>query len=152
MDRTVPPPWTAMRVDASTVRLWAREVALGANGLPARIQTLDVPVLAAPATITASTPAGALTLVGSGVTFTETADDRVAWRASLSGGGIRAELAARMEFDGLLYCAINLLPESGAAARIDGLHIDFPMNPHHAAQLIANGGGKSFRSSWVARR
>jgi len=151
LERTVPDPWTPMQVEGSTVRLWGRELTLGPGGLPATLTTLEIPVLATPVTMTVSGPAGATVLSGSDITFTETADDRVAWRATLTGGGLRAELDAWMEFDGLLYWAVNLLPEGKAdSARIETLHVDFPMNPENAAQLIANGSGNT-RRSWDIR-
>ncbi len=150
-ERSVPEPWVPMTVDGQTVRLWGRELVLGADGLPARITTLDRQVLAAPVSVAVTGPSGAAALAGSGVTFTETAADRVAWRATLAGGGVRAELDASMEFDGLLYCAVTLRPAGGAAARVDALQVDFPMNPAHTAQLVANGGGDDFRKGWDAR-
>lgn len=151
LERTVPSPWTPLGVEKDTVTLWGREVVLGPGGLPARITTLGLPVLAAPAEVAVSGPAGTHVLAGSAVTFTETAADRVAWRATLTGGGIRAELDAALEFDGLITCSVNLLPADGQEAVIQDLHIDVPMNREHTTQLIANGGGRDLRKSWVAR-
>jgi len=150
-DRSVPEPWIPMTVDGQTVRLWGRELLLGAGGLPERITTLERPVLAAPMSVTVTGPDGPTTLTGAGLTLTETAEDRVAWRATLTGGGIRAELEAWMEFDGLLYYALNLLPDGAAPARLEFLHIDVPMNPAETGQLIANGGGTDFRNAWDFR-
>ena len=150
-DRTVPAPWIPMTVDGQTIRLWGRELMLGTGGLPDRITTLERPVLAAPVSVTVSGAAGLRALTGSGTTVTEMADDRVSWRATLTGGGIRGELEAWMEFDGLLYYAINLFPEGAASAQIETLHIDVPMNPAETGQLIANGGGTDFRNAWDIR-
>jgi hypothetical protein len=69
----------------------------------------------------------------------------------LAGGGVTADLDAWMEFDGLLYCAITLKPATGAEATLEDLDVDFPMAPSVAVQLLANGGGSDFRSSWVAK-
>lgn len=146
-DRTVPKPWTPVVVDGRTLRLVGREIELGANGLPARLVTLQQPVLAAPVTVRA----GTAELTGQGPTFTETAPDRVAWKCALAGGGLTADLEAWMEFDGLLYCAITLKPAGGAETTVEDLKIDVPMVSSAATQLLANGGGKDFRNSWIAK-
>lgn len=149
-DRTVPPPWTPIALEDSTLRVIGRELDLGKNGLPAAIQTLGKPILAGPVVVRAAGSGGKDLLVGNGVTFSETALDRVAWTASLAGAGLTADLDAWMEFDGLLYCAITLKPASGTEVSLDELDIDFPLSPETATQLLANGGGKNFRASWIA--
>ncbi len=145
-DRTVPKAWTPMETAGRTIRLIGRSVELGDNALPAKIETLGKPVLAAPVTVRA----GGAEMRGPGPGFTETAPDRVAWRTELAGGGLKADLDAWMEFDGLLYCAITLKPAEGAEATVADLDIDFPMAADRATQLIANGGGNDFRASWLA--
>ncbi|MBM4033306.1 MAG: LamG domain-containing protein, partial [Planctomycetes bacterium] len=145
-DRTVPPPWTPIAVDGRKLRMVDREIELGANGLPSRIETLKQPVLAAPVTVRA----GNAELTGQGPIFTETAPDRVAWKTALGGAGLTADLDAWMEFDGLLYCAIALKPAAGAEATVEDLDVDFPMAADRATQLLANGGGNDFRASWIA--
>jgi hypothetical protein len=146
-ERTVPKPWTPMTVAGRKINLIGREVTLGDNGLPAKIETLKQPVLAAQMTVRA----GAVELTGQGPTFTETAPDRVAWKATLAGAGLTADLDAWMEFDGLLYCAVTLKPAAGAAVTLDALDVDVPMAPTVATQLLANGGGNDFRNSWLAK-
>ncbi len=145
-ERIVPKDWTPMTVKGRTVGVIGREIELGANGLPSRIEALGAPLLAAPVEMRV----GGAELTGPGPTFTETAPDRVAWQAALAGGGIKAELDAWLEFDGLLYCAITLKPVAGAEATVADLDIDFPLAAARATQLLANGGGNDFRASWLA--
>jgi hypothetical protein len=146
-DRTVPKPWTPITLEGRTLRVIGREIELGANGLPAKIETLRQSVLAAPATVRV----GGAELTGQGPAFTETAPDRVAWKAKLGGAGLNADLDAWMEFDGLVYCAITLRPAVGSEATVEDLDIDFPMHGAVATQLLANGGGRDMRNSWIAK-
>jgi hypothetical protein len=146
-ERTIPKPWTPIVVEGRKLQVIGREIELGANGLPSRIETLKQPVLAAPVTVRA----GQKELTGQGPTFTENAPDRVAWKAALAGGGMVANLDAWMEFDGLITCAITLKPAAGAETTVEDLDIDFPMAPAAATQMLANGGGNDFRVSWIAK-
>ena len=150
-ERTVPKPWTPMEVEGTQIRVIGRTVRLGPNGLPEQIETLGQQLLAEPVAIRVAGPAGAGALEGKGTRFTEEAGDRVAWQTSMSGDGLKANLSAWMEFDGLLYCAVTLRPAAGAEAKIEELDVDFPLQPGVATQLLANGGGNNFRVSWVAK-
>ncbi len=150
-DRTVPEPWTPVTVEGNRVGIVGRAIELGANGLPARLETIGNQLLKAPASIRVRSVAGAAELTGKGPAFTERAPDRAVWQAALTGGGLSAEVKASLEFDGLLYCAVTLKPATGAEAALDELVIDFPLAPEHATQLLANGGGSDFRASWIAR-
>jgi hypothetical protein len=150
-DRTVPKPWTPVAVAGSQLQVIGRTLSLGTNGLPAALEARRQRVLAAPMTMRAHSAAGAGVLDGKGVTFTETAPDRAAWQATLTGAGLSAAVDAWMEFDGLLYCAVTLKPAAGDAVQVETLDIDVPLNPAVATQLLANGGGNDFRTSWIAR-
>ena len=150
-ERTVPEPWTPMETDGAQIRVIGRKIHLGPDGLPKQIETLGRQVLAEPITIRVAGPAGTGGLEGRGTRFTETASDRVSWKAELAGSGLSAELSAWMEFDGLLYCAVTLRPIAGAEVPLKELDLDFPMRPEAATQLIANGGGNNFRVSWIAK-
>ena len=141
-ERTVPAPWTPIDVRERTLGVIGREIDLGSNGLPARIETLGRDILAARVTVRAS----GVELTGRGISFGEVAPDRVAWTARLAGGRVEAELEGRLEFDGLVYVAVNL---RGSA--VDALTVDFPLDAEEATQMLANGGGSNFRASWIAK-
>lgn len=150
-ERTVPKSWTPITVAGRKLGIIGRELELGANGLPARIETLKKSLLAAPVKIRITTAAGPAEMTGKGPEFTETAPDRVAWKTVLEGGGLKADLDAWMEFDGLLYCAVTLKPAGGAELTLAELDVDVPMNPEAATQLLVNGGGGDFRASLTGR-
>jgi len=150
-ERTVPKPWTPVAVDGNTLKVIDRTISLGTNGLPAHIETVKQQVLAKPITIRAVSVAGAGTLEGTGVIFSETSPDRAAWKATLAGAGLTADLDAWIEFDGLLYYAVTLKPAGGADVTLNTLDIDVPFSATVGTQLLANGGGNDFRASWIAK-
>ena len=144
-DRIVPKPWTNIVTDAAsrTVTVWGRVITLGEGGLPQSITALGQPVTAAPARLVINgQPATA-----SGFAFTETAIDRVEWKAAFAGAGVTGTLSAWLEYDGLLYYTATL----AGGAKVDSLSIEFPLAKDSAWQLIANGGGGNFRASHDVR-
>jgi hypothetical protein len=149
-ERTIPKPWTPIKASGQSLELVGRRIDLGSTGLPERIETRGRQILARPIAMRAAGPAGDATLAGAGMKLGVTADDRVEWRAALTGAGIKADVDAWLEFDGLLSCTVTLKPATGAEATLDELDIDVPMVPAQATQLLANGGGNDFRNSWIA--
>ncbi|MFM8634172.1 MAG: glycoside hydrolase domain-containing protein, partial [Planctomycetia bacterium] len=149
-ERTIPKGWTPIKANGQSLDLVGRRIDLGANGLPEKIETRGRQILARPIAMRAAGPGGDAKLAGAGMKLGATADDRVEWKAVLAGAGVKADVDAWLEFDGLLYCTVTLKPESGAEATLDELDIDVPMVPAEATQLLANGGGNDFRASWIA--
>ena len=149
-ERTIPKPWTPMKVDGTNIELIGRKITLGKSGLPEQIETNGSEVLKAPIRIKAVGSAGSGFLGGREIQFTEKADDRVAWNSKLEGHGLQADLTTWMEFDGLLYCGVRLSPAGAEETKLDRLEIEFPMNPQFTTQMLANGGGNNFRVSWIA--
>ena len=149
-ERTIPKPWTPIKANGQSLELVGRRIELGQGGLPDKIETRGRQILARPIAMRAAGPGGDAALVGQGVKLGATADDRVEWQAGLAGAGIKADVDAWLEFDGLLYCTVTLKPAKGADATLDELDIDVPMVAAEATQLLANGGGNDFRVSWIA--
>jgi hypothetical protein len=150
-ERTIPKPWTPVKVTGNQVEVIDRVISIGNGGLPSKIETLKQQVLSSPIIMRVTSTVGTAVLEGKDIKFTETSPDRVAWQSSLAGAGVTADIDAWMEFDGLIYCNVNLKPVAGAEIKLDELDIDFPMNKAAAFQLLANGGGNDFRNSWIAR-
>jgi hypothetical protein len=149
-ERTIPKPWTPIKADGKSLELVGRRIELGQGGLPDKIETRGRQILARPIAMRAAGPGGDAPLVGQGMKLGATADDRVEWKAALAGAGVKADVDAWLEFDGLLYCTVTLKPAKGAEATLDELDIDVPMVAAEATQLLANGGGNDYRASWIA--
>ncbi len=149
-ERTVPKPWSPIRVEGPKLQTWGRNIALGDNGLPQQIKTLGREILARPVAMSWRVAGKDARAKPSGLSFTEKAEDRVAWQASLTGGGLRATVNAWMEFDGLIYTDVELRPEEDEL-EIQELKIEVPIRKDAATQFIANGGGGNFRASVIYR-
>jgi len=149
-ERTIPKPWTPIKANGRALELVGRRIELGQGGLPDTIETHGRQILARPIAMRTAGPGGDALLAGTGTKLGATADDRVEWKAALAGAGIKADVDAWLEFDGLLYCTITLKPAAGAETTLDELDIDVPMVTAEATQLLANGGGNDFRNSWIA--
>ena len=150
-ERTIPAPWKPIRAEGTALEVVGRRIELGRGGLPASIETLGRKLLARPMAMRVAGPGGDAPLTGRGVTFGETAADRVEWKAALAGGGIAAEVEAWLEFDGLLRCTVVLRPAEGGETTIEELDVDVPLEAAQAVHLLANGGGPDFRASFIAR-
>ena len=123
-ERTIPKPWTPIKAKGQSLELVGRRIELGSSGLPAKIETLGRQILARPIAMRAAGPDGDAALAGKGMKLGETADDRVEWKAALAGAGVKADIDASLEFDGLLYCTVTLKPATGTEATLDELDIE----------------------------
>ena len=150
-ERSVPPPWTPIRVAGTTVDVWGRTVTLAATGLPAQIRAVGQDLLAAPISIHGRANGEDVALTGDAVSFTDVAADRVQWQAALRGGALGAKIDAWMEYDGLIYVTVDLHAVGDQPVALEKLQVDIPMSPAVASQLICNGAGQNFRASWDIR-
>lgn len=147
-ERTVPRPWLPIAVNGTELRVSGRVITLGENGLPQQIKTLGREVLAGPVTMSWQMEESTGQPGISGLNFTEKTEDRVAWQTAMTGAGLKANLSAWMEFDGLIYTTIELRAENGKA-EIKKLTVDVPIRKDAATQFIANGGGGNFRAGVI---
>lgn len=145
LSRGVIKPWTPMRVEKSTVKMWGRDYDLNGDGLPAGIESQGQAQLK-----------GAVRLEGeiSGepmnvrparrkVSFTEKAEDRVEWTAtSKLGDGLTCRIKGTAEYDGFLWLEITLDPAKPVS--VDGLRVVVPYLDHEAQYMHA-------QSCWARR-
>ncbi len=136
---TPPPPWTPVEVDGDRVRMWGREYRLGALGLPAKVQTQGVSMLAGPIGFNA---------VADGADVTWTPGKRLVTRKTkveaVWEGASRSELGelrwrTQAEFDGFLLHDLSLTPAEGAWVELMELRI--PIRKE-LAQLYSQGSRK----------
>ena len=107
-ERTIPKPWTPIKANGQSLELVGRRIELGQGGLPDKIETRGRQILARPIAMRAAGPGGDAALLGQGMKLGATADDRVEWQAGLAGAGIKSDVDAWLEFDGLLSCTVTL--------------------------------------------
>jgi len=144
---TVPSPWVPVSVEENVARILGRKIRIGRNGLPEAVESCGIPVLAGPAALRA----GGVAMEGLGWKLSGRSEDAISWTSEAGGGGIRAEISGRLEFDGLMAFSVVLKPASGSEIQTDDVSVVVPLRPDAAGQLLANGGGNDFRSSWIAK-
>jgi len=147
-DRTVPPPWTPIQVEGDTLRVWGRTIKLDKTGLPASVTAVGRELLSAPVGVYGQADGAAVRLAGEGTTITERGEDIVRWAARMADGPLAARVQAWMEYDGLMYFTVTLVPARTAPVRVEKLVVDFPLRSAEATQYICNSGGFNFRASW----
>ncbi len=151
--RTVPPPWTPIRVQDRVVELLGRTVELQAGGLPAAIVSQGLPLLATPVVVRWRQGDRWEDAAAIGeLRFGEPAPDRVAWQGTMAAGAANLAVEAWMEFDGLISYRLTLAPVAGGSPlEVDELQVDFAFPDNTVSQLIANSGAFQFRQAYDVR-
>jgi len=151
--RTVPPPWTPIRVAGRVVEVLGRTVELQPGGLPAAIVSQGVALLAAPVAVRWRQGERWEEAVAAGdLRLGEPAPDRVAWQGALAAGAASFAVEAWMEFDGLISYRLTLAPAAGdGPLTVDELQVDVTFADSAVSQLIANSGAFDFRTAYDVR-
>jgi hypothetical protein len=173
--KTVPAPWTPVKVEEGKVSVWGREITLAPGGLPAQILAGGTNVLTAPFRVHGEAGGRSLEFEGEPVVFGATADTLAEWASRLKAGGIQADVKGSIEYDGMMTFSLTLADDTGADGAapslstsggrhavaaassngamptIDRLVVDTPFRPEVGSQLIVNGGGSDFRAAWDVR-
>ncbi len=126
---TVPPPWTAIKVDGAAYATRMSRYLLGADGLPAEIQADGQNLLAAPVQLLeAGQP-----MAGKMTTGTNRGVD-AGWTATFTGRTCDVALACSLEYDGMVRCELRVKPK---AAQVAELAFVVPMQAAHATRWLA---------------
>jgi hypothetical protein len=147
----VPKPWTPVEVEGATLRVWGRSYALGGGGMVTGLVSAAGEIMAAPPRLSGVVDGQAVQLEGTAPKVGNQSAAKAEWTGELRAKDLRAVVRGSMEYDGLVTYRVTLQPDGVATARIDRLTLEFPLRREHARQLIVNGGGHSFRHSWVVR-
>jgi hypothetical protein len=121
------PPWTPVRADGRTVRVWGRTHRLGPAGLPEQIASGGADLLAGPIRLVAA--AGGKDVLAAAEQKLEAATNlhasQATWESRLSGGGLSAVLRARLEYDGLIRYRLKL--DCPQPVALDEMYLDIPI-------------------------
>lgn len=119
-DNTVIAPYTPLQVKGQSIGLLGRQLLIGADGLPAQIQTFFTPEMTGytktPNNLLSAPIHFALTdashqpvnLHANGPVFTKQEDGTVEWNAQSANNGLRMDVNARLEFDGFLSYQVKV--------------------------------------------
>lgn len=141
LDDTVPAPWTPVEVgdDKRSATVWARTIAIGDDGLPARIVSRKRELLARPMRLVAQTTlskrAGDKTGNDTAARLTSSGDCAATWQATRRLADLKVETATRIEFDGFVMVTMTVSPIGGKAT-IEKLILEAPLR-REAARLFS---------------
>jgi hypothetical protein len=143
------PPYTQVRVRGGTISVLGRQVALGANGLPARITSFFAPEMTRLTNQGRDILTGAVSLVieddrgrevpweGNPVVFVKKAEGAVTWEAKSKAGPVVMDLHAEMEFDGNIEFTVAL--QSAVATSVNDIRLDIPIRKDVARYAMGMG-------------
>jgi hypothetical protein len=142
----VPYPWTDMKVENETVKVWGREYRFGQSLLPEQVTTLDYPILRAPMRLTMKTADGRVldtSAIDAKSNWTKTNKTRVEATRTIDAEKFSLKNTFWAEYDGLVWCVLTLNPKDKMT--VEALEIEIPMNEQFsdvsAFGWIGNGDG-----------
>ncbi len=147
-------PYTALKVDRTTISLLGRKVTLNKTGFPEQIQTFFTPEM----TETTGTPKNILgenihfhvinaathkdiAFKSTGLNFTEKTPGTVKWTASNTSEFLNMDVDARIEFDGYLYYTVKITALKDVNLDDIKLHIPFDKNASKYLMGLGQKGG-----------
>ena len=126
----VPPPWTPMTTDGTTVRCWNRGYEFRHSPLPSAVTTANAQILAQPIRFAAKVDGTTVTTGSASVRMTHRAADRVELAATDRLGGLTVETEIWIEFDGFMWVTARFLPRG--VTTVADLRLEIPIKPELA--------------------
>jgi hypothetical protein len=144
----VMPDWTPVRAEASTVKIWGREIHFGATGLPGRIVSAGQDVLAEAVTLVAGRGGESLSLspIRRPARVESESEVRATVGGVMRGDGMRVNTRCRVEFDGMMWLEMTLRPDGEKPVRLDSLRLRIPYRPENAEMFHWWSGARNFRN------
>ncbi len=150
-DSGLVPPYTALTVDRFTVRCLGRSLAIGRDGLPARIESSFAPemtrlqakpvaVTAAPIRLRITGADGAehpWTPSLTGPRLTPRGEGTVSWEADSCNGDFLMRVEARMEFDGFVDCRVAVTARADTS--VSDIRLEVPWSAGAAKYMMGLG-------------
>ncbi len=131
-DQIVPPPWTPMEVEGSTIRSWGKEYRYEDSILPVSIKSLDRELLDGRTLFLVEDADGKHVLEKAEVTVEQKHDGLVQVKSVANAGGYQLELVVDYEFDGMGKVHMTL---SGEGKKPERLLLEFPLNGEHSQMM-----------------
>jgi hypothetical protein len=133
-------PWTPVACDGNRVRVWGREMTLGAAGLPARIASSGQELLAAPCRVQARLADGTAPVAAERERkLVSEAEHRVVTESAAALGNLELRTLTTTEFDGMHLVEMTVSPE--APVELEALRVVIPLRNDVADHLHAAGAG-----------
>ncbi|MBM3501095.1 MAG: hypothetical protein FJX74_20785, partial [Armatimonadetes bacterium] len=145
IDEEVIPPFTPLQTKGAAVRCLNREVAFGGTGLPDRISSNGLGVLAAPMQLTVESAGKPLRWKPGRTRTTKATDATVERVTTATAEGLTLTVASKMEFDGCVSFTATLKPDR--EVDLDNLHLRLPLNRAVAEYMMGFGKRGGYRPS-----
>jgi hypothetical protein len=161
IDEEVIPPFTPLHVKGGSVRCLNREVAFGKLGLPDRITSNGLPVLAAPMQLVVESGGKPVAWKPGESRVTKATDATVERTTAASAEGLRLTVESKMEFDGCISFRVALgtdaetrsrrvsvsVPDVAAPVRLDDVRLELPISRAIAQYMMGFGKRGGYRPS-----
>ncbi|SHL15084.1 glycoside hydrolase domain-containing protein [Flavobacterium chilense] len=149
-ENTVIAPYTPLVVKDAEISLLGRKLVLGANGLPAQIQTFFTPemttvttkandILSAPFAFHFVDASGkeVSQWKNSGLKFTKKEAGTVSWENTSTSKSVQMDVNASIEFDGFLHYTVKVTALEDAS--FNDINFQIPMQPTSAKYMMGLG-------------
>lgn len=132
-DNWVPAPFTPVQVAGKVVSVWGRTMDFSKGPLPVQITSLGKPLLAAPVAIEAETDAGPVKWRASEARIRRAGQGVVEVSGDLSAPGLTVRIANKIEFDGLMWMSVQVVPQGTTTVR--RMHFVMPLRAETASLM-----------------
>lgn len=127
----VPPPWTPVSVEGTTVKCWGREYRFDAgNPFPVEIVSREKSILAGPITIRGTVENTPLHWSDYHLTMANKKDSEVTLKAGANSQFLALDAKSTIEFDGMMRIDLTLSPEKPVFAQ--NLRFEIPVRKEFA--------------------
>lgn len=108
LDNHPVPPFKALSVDRNIITATDKNVTIGANGLPEKIEINGKQILARPLSFLVKTAQGDYIFQAANRSISQKADGLVTWQADSKKGDLAFSCTAQMEYDGYIHYDIKV--------------------------------------------
>jgi len=135
-------PFTPLSVDDDIIHAYKKEITLNGVGLPAKIKSADVELLASAVELRGVSDGKPFVIASSRKTASEedVSETVVEFTGKGSGGPLSIKTKYRLEYDGTAKITLTMAPaEDGKKAKLDSLQLVIPFTKAGATHMMANG-------------
>lgn len=125
-DRVVVPPFTPLKYSRDEVSCLGRQYVFGKGGLPESVIAAGKELLAGPVRLVCELSDGDAKSSLASFSFNSKEEDRAEFRSGARFGGIDVKLEGWMEYDGVVFYKMDVVPEG--KVKVERLALEIPVN------------------------
>ncbi len=141
MDDVVPRIFSPVEVkDDGAICGWRKEIRLDGSALPASIKAVDIELLKGPVQVRGRAAGQDFTMKPDGAAVRgKVSQTNANFAGGASGGGVRADVSWRFDYDSTARVEMKLSPAGDSPAKLDSLQLVIPFHGAAATHYMANG-------------